>query len=93
MDAAKQLKNDTVPFTPRAVSTNAPPLQITMNPFVAGGSVTRMGRPMQTAFGEVVRQVALQTPVVVVVGQSGTGKSLLMDLAADRKSTRLNSSH
>ena len=82
MDAAKQLKNDTVPFTPRAVSTNAPPLQITMNPFVAGGSVTRMGRPMQTAFGEIVRQIALKTPGVLVVGETGTGKSLLMDLTA-----------
>lgn len=83
MDAAKQLRNDAIPFAPRGPGAGpATPLQPAANPFVAGGSVTRMGRPMQTAFGEIVRQIALQTPVVVVAGNSGTGKSLLMDLTA-----------
>ena len=59
-----------------------PPLQIAMNPFVAGASGSRMGRPLQTSFGEVVRQIGLQTPVVVVVGSAGTGKSLLMEITA-----------
>ena len=41
-----------------------------------------MGRPLQTAFGEVVRQIGLQTAIVVVVGSAGTGKSSLMDMTA-----------
>jgi hypothetical protein len=53
-----------------------------MNPFVAGASGSRIGRPLQTAFGEVVRQIGLQTGVVVVVGNAGTGKSSLMDMTA-----------
>jgi hypothetical protein len=53
-----------------------------MNPFVAGANGSRMGRPLQTAFGEVIRQIGLQAPIAVVVGSSGTGKSLLMDMAA-----------
>jgi hypothetical protein len=83
MDSAEQLRKDAIPFTPRAVSSGAEaPLQIAANPFVAGASGSRMGRPLQTAFGEVVRQIGQQTPVVVVVGSAGTGKSMLMDVTA-----------
>jgi hypothetical protein len=83
MDAARKLSDATIPFVPRASSASAAtPLQIAMNPFVAGASGSRMGRPLQTAFGEVIRQIGLQAPVVVVVGSSGTGKSLLMDMTA-----------
>src|ERR1700710_448519 len=83
MDSAEQLRKDAIPFTPRAVSSGAEaPLQIAANPFVAGTSGSRMGRPLQTAFGEVVRQIGQQTPVVVVVGSAGTGKSMLIDVTA-----------
>ena len=53
-----------------------------MNPFVAAASGSRMGRPLQTAYGELFRHIGLQTPIVVVVGTAGTGKSLLMDITA-----------
>jgi hypothetical protein len=53
-----------------------------MNPFVAGASGTRMGRPLQKAFGEVIRHIGLQTSIVAVVGSAGTGKSLLADMTA-----------
>jgi hypothetical protein len=83
MDAARKLSDDTIPFVPRALSASAaPPLQMAMNPFVAGANGSRMGRPLQTAFGEVIRHIGLQAPVVVVVGSSGTGKSLLTDMTA-----------
>ena len=83
MDGAEQLRKDAISFTPRALSAGAEaPLQIATNPFVAGASGSRMGRPLQTAFGEVIRQIGQQTPVVVVVGSAGTGKSMLMDVTA-----------
>src|SRR5882757_1183171 len=83
MDGAEKLRRDTIPFVPRTQSAGSePPLQIAMNPFVAGMSGSRMGRPLQTAFGEVIRQIGEQTPVVVVVGSAGTGKSMLVDMAA-----------
>ncbi|HEX3487101.1 MAG TPA: hypothetical protein VHT51_18745 [Micropepsaceae bacterium] len=40
----------------------------------------RMGRPLQKALGEVIRHIGLQTPVIVVVGSAGTGKTLLVDM-------------
>ena len=83
MDAARQLKSDTIPFAPLSVSpSGAVPLQISMNPFVAGASGTRMGRPLQKAFGEVIRHIGLQTSIIAVVGSAGTGKSLLADMTA-----------
>ena len=83
MDAARQLKSDAIPFVPPAVSpSTAVALQISMNPFVAGASGTRMGRPLQKAFGEVIRHIGLQTPIIAVVGSAGTGKSLLADMTA-----------
>jgi hypothetical protein len=57
-------------------------LQISMNPFVSGASGTRMGRPLQKAFGEVIRHIGLQTSIIAVVGSAGTGKSLLVDMIA-----------
>lgn len=81
MDAARQLKGDTIPFVLRAVPpSTALPLQISSNPFVAGANGSRMGRPLQKAYGEVIRHVGQQTPIVVVVGSAGTGKSLLVDM-------------
>ena len=83
MDAARQLKSDTIPLVPRAVTpSTAVPLQISMNPFVAGASGTRMGRPLQKAFGEVIHHIGLQTSIIAVVGSAGTGKSLLADMTA-----------
>src|SRR5438477_464951 len=60
----------------------ADPLQLETNPFVAGASGARIGRPVQAAFGEVIRQIGLETPVVVVSGGAGTGKTLLMNMIA-----------
>src|SRR5258706_14869121 len=83
MDAARQLKSDTIPLVPRAVTPSAAvPLRISTNPFVAGASGTRMGRPLQKAFGEVIRHIGLQTSIIAVVGSAGTGKSLLADMTA-----------
>jgi hypothetical protein len=83
MESPEKVREDTIPFVPRAQSVaTEPPLQIAMNPFVAGASGSRMGRPLQTAYGELFRQIGLQTPIVVVVGTAGTGKSLLMDITA-----------
>ncbi|HEY4263690.1 MAG TPA: hypothetical protein VGM72_00100, partial [Micropepsaceae bacterium] len=55
-------------------------LKIESNPFVPGAGGGRMGRPLQTTFGEVVRQIGLETPVVVVSGSAGTGKTLLANM-------------
>jgi hypothetical protein len=83
MESTEKVRDDTIPFVPRGQSAGTEPsLQIAMNPFVAGASGSRMGRPLQTAYGELFRQIGLQTPIVVVVGTSGTGKSLLMDITA-----------
>lgn len=83
MDAARHLKSDTIPLVPRAVSSStAAALEVSTNPFVAGASGTRMGRPLQQAFGEVIRHIGLQTSIIAVVGSAGTGKSLLADMIA-----------
>src|SRR3954468_1325692 len=82
-EKVREVREDTIPFVPRAQGSSAEPaLQIAMNPFVAGASGSRMGRPLQTAYGELFRQIGLQTPIVVVVGTAGTGKTLLMDITA-----------
>jgi hypothetical protein len=81
MNAAEQLVLGTAPLI-RVGSGTDTPLQIAMNPFGAGTNGARMGRPLQAAFGEVILQIGMQTPVVVVVGSAGTGKSLLMDMTA-----------
>jgi len=41
-----------------------------------------MGRPLQKAFGEVIRHIGLQTSIIAVVGSAGTGKALLADMTA-----------
>jgi len=83
MDAVRQLKSETIPFAQPSVSpSTAVPLQTSMNPFVAGASGTRMGRPLQKAFGEVIHHIGLQTSIIAVVGSAGTGKSLLADMTA-----------
>jgi hypothetical protein len=56
-------------------------LRLDANPFLPGAKRERVGRPLQTALGEVIRQTALETPVVIVAGSAGTGKSLLADMA------------
>ena len=82
MNAAEQLALG-IPALIRVVGSGTDtPLQIGMNPFGAGTNGARMGRPLQAAFGEVIQQIGMQTPVVVVVGSAGTGKSLLMDMTA-----------
>ena len=54
------------------------PLRIDANPFVSGGVV--IGRPVQTALAQVIEQIVLKTPVILVTGNAGTGKSLLAKL-------------
>jgi hypothetical protein len=83
MDAVRQFKSDAIPLVPRAVtSSTAVPLPISTNPFVAGASGTRLGRPLQKAFGEVIHHIGLQTSIIAVVGSAGTGKSQLADMTA-----------
>jgi hypothetical protein len=70
-------------FTPDSDHVGAHnPLPIEANPFSARVSGARIGRPLQTAFGGVIRNIGLETRIVVVLGSSGTGKSLLMDMVA-----------
>ena len=83
MDAARQFRNDAIPLVPRAVTPSAAvPLPISTNPFMAGASGTRTGRPLQKAFGEVIHHIGLQTSIIAVVGSAGTGKSQLADMTA-----------
>ena len=57
-------------------------LRLETNPFVGGAGGARAGRPLQWAFDEVIRQIGLEAPVVVVSGAAGTGKTLLMNMTA-----------
>ena len=57
-------------------------LQLQTNPFTANASGARIGRPLQAALGEVIRQIGLEAPVVVVCGNAGTGKTLLINMIA-----------
>src|SRR6266567_1429939 len=57
-------------------------LQQRTNPFTANASGARLGRPLQAALGEVIRQIGLEAPVVVVCGNAGAGKTLLMNMIA-----------
>ena len=52
------------------------------NPFSFNAAATHLGRPQQTAFGEVIRHIGLQTPHVIVLGAPGTGKTLLTEMVA-----------
>ncbi len=58
------------------------PLDASRNPFASGASGSRIGRPVQTAFGELIRLIGLQTRVVVVLGNAGTGKTQLGGMIA-----------
>ena len=53
------------------------PLDISQNPFSSSEPGSRIGRPAQAAFGELIRLIALRTRVVVVLGKAGTGKTVL----------------
>ena len=57
-------------------------LKLETNPFTANASGARLGRPLQAALGEVIRQIGLEAPVVVVCGNAGTGKTLLINMIA-----------
>lgn len=57
-------------------------LQLQTNPFTANASGARIGRPLQAALGEVIRQIGLEAPLVVVCGNAGTGKTLLTNMIA-----------
>ena len=58
------------------------PLRIEANPFVSEPGGPRIGRPLQTALGQLIRQVVLETPLVLVTGNAGSGKSLLVEMTA-----------
>ena len=60
----------------------AAPLDSTRNPFASGAPGSRLGRPVQTAFGELVRLIGLRTRVAVVLGKPGTGKTVLVSMVA-----------
>lgn len=64
----------------RAAMNVAERLRLEENPFAAtsGG----VGPPLRTALREVTREIALETPIVVLVGRAGTGKTVLMNMAA-----------
>ena len=83
MDAVRHLKSETIALVPRAATPSTVlPLPISTNPFMAGASGTRLGRPLQKAFGEVIHHIGLQTSIIAVVGSAGTGKSQLADMTA-----------
>src|SRR4051812_16318825 len=65
-----------------AVDDSGAALDGSANPFTPGAQGSRVGRSLQTAFGEIIRHIGAQTPVVVVVGSAGTGKTLLADMVA-----------
>jgi hypothetical protein len=58
------------------------PLRVDADPFAAGSAVPHVGRAVQAAFREAMRQILLQAPVIVVSGSAGTGKTLLADMIA-----------
>ena len=55
-------------------------LRIEANPFVSGN--LHIGRSLQTALDQVFAQIVLKTPVVLVSGNPGAGKSLLAEMTA-----------
>lgn len=61
---------------------HAAPLDANRNPFASAAQGARLGRPAQTAFGELIRLIGLRTRVVVVLGKPGTGKTVLAGMAA-----------
>jgi len=61
---------------------SAGPLQIAMDPFAAKTSNLSVGRPVQTALGELIHYIRAKHPLLIVAGAAGTGKSLLLDMTA-----------
>ena len=57
-------------------------LKLDENPFAATAGGVGMSPTLRTALREVTRQIALETPIVVLVGRPGTGKTVLMNMAA-----------
>jgi hypothetical protein len=66
----------------------ARPLQMAVDPFAAAASGSPVGHGFQNALGEVMYYVGERTPVIVVSGSGGTGKSLLMEMTARACSAR-----
>ena len=60
--------------------TFADQLNLHADPFRPGHSGAHIGRPLQSAFDDVMREIGLGTPVIVVVGPAGTGKTLLLEI-------------
>jgi hypothetical protein len=60
----------------------ARPLQMAVDPFAAAASGSPVGHGFQNALYEVMHYIGERTPVVVVSGRAGTGKSLLMEMTA-----------
>ncbi len=56
------------------------PLRIEMDPFAAGAAGRHVGHPLQAAFREIIHQIVLQTPLILVTGSASTGKTLLVDM-------------
>src|SRR5882672_1389376 len=66
----------------RAAMNAANHLRLETNPFTANANGARIGRPVQAALGEVIRQIGLEAPVIVICGSAGAGKTLLMHMIA-----------
>jgi hypothetical protein len=66
----------------RAAMNAAERLRLEKNPFTSSADGAGMGPPLRTALREVMRQIARDTPIIVLVGRVGTGKTLLLNLAA-----------
>ena len=60
--------------------TFADQLNLHADPFRPGDGGAHIGRPLQSAFDDVMREIGLGTPVIVVVGPAGTGKTLLLEI-------------
>jgi hypothetical protein len=60
------------------------PLRLESNPFIARNAAPYHGRPLLSAFRELVREIVQRTPVVVVTGSASAGKSLLASMTAKR---------
>ena len=52
------------------------------NPFAASGGGAAISRPLRTALRDVTLEIALGTPIVVLAGREGTGRTLLLSMAA-----------
>jgi len=58
------------------------PLDSNQNPFTSSAPGLRLVRPVQIASGELLRLIGLRTPVVVVLGNAGMGKTVLVSMVA-----------